>query len=126
LISKKYNEVLRNLESKVKDKRDLNIAKLAIADLAVCYSEELTKISESLNLRLSDLENKVNSLENHFENIDNLENLETEVVHLTEKISCPYCEFEFLVEYDDTSHEVICPKCNNLIELDWGEFEDDM
>jgi predicted Zn-ribbon and HTH transcriptional regulator len=120
LISKKYNEILKNLENRIKDKRDLNIAKLAIADLAVYYTDELIKISEGTTSKIIDFENRLKSIEENFQ-----EN-EMREVHLEEKISCPYCGFEFLVEYNDESREVICPKCNNLIELDWGEFEDDM
>jgi hypothetical protein len=120
LISKKYSEILKNLETKINDKKYLNVAKLAIADLAVYYTDELTKISEGANLKITSLEERIKALE------EMLKETEIEEAHLTEKISCPYCDFEFLVEYDDTSHEVICPKCNNLIELDWGEFEDDM
>ena len=33
---------------------------------------------------------------------------------------------EFFVEYDISNQETNCPNCDNLIVLDWGEFEDDM
>jgi predicted Zn-ribbon and HTH transcriptional regulator len=120
LISKKYNEILKNLKEKIKDKRDFNLAKLAIADLAVCYSDELTKISDGANSKILEFETRLKVLE------EKIKAQEINEACLTEKITCPYCGFEFLVEYDETSHEVICPECKNLIELDWGEFEDDM
>lgn len=120
MIVKKYNEILKNLEDKIDDKRDFNLAKSAIADIAVLYTDELTKLSEDFSNKILGFETRLNNLENSFKDV------EVEEVNLSEKISCPYCNFEFLVEYDDTNHEITCPKCNNLIELDWGEFEDDM
>lgn len=122
MIVKKYNEILKNLEDKIDDKRDFNLAKSAIADIAVLYTDELTKLSEDFSNKILGFETRLNNLENSFKDVD----VEVEEVNLSEKISCPYCNFEFLVEYDDTNHEITCPKCNNLIELDWGEFEDDM
>ena len=42
------------------------------------------------------------------------------------EIACPYCNKVFTVDVDDQKREVQCPECENLIELDWGDFEDDM
>ena len=43
-----------------------------------------------------------------------------------EPITCPYCEFKFLIEYDLDNSEIKCPECDNLIQLDWEEYEEDM
>ena len=43
-----------------------------------------------------------------------------------EPIKCPYCSSSFFIEFDDTKKEIQCPDCKNIIELDWGNFEDDM
>ena len=121
MISKKYNEILNKLEENIDDKRDFNLAKSALSDLAMCYIDEVTKLTDNYNFKISSFESRLSDLEKKF-----LEETEVEEVTLTEKISCPYCNFEFDVEYDEENHETTCPKCNNLIELDWGEFEDDM
>ena len=121
MISKKYNEILSKLEENIEDKRDFNLAKSALSDLAICYMDELTKLSENYNFKVSNFETRLSELERKFseEEVSN-------IVNLVESINCPYCGFEFNVEYDDTKTETTCPNCNNLIELDWGEFEDDM
>ncbi len=31
-----------------------------------------------------------------------------------------------MIECDSELTEMQCPDCNNTIELDWGDFEDDM
>lgn len=120
MISKKYNEILLKLEKNIKDKNDFNIAKSALSDLAICYFDELSQISNNYNFKISSFENRLSELEKKV-----LEETNNKIL-LSENITCPYCGFGFEVEYNDTNTEINCPNCNNLIELDWGEFEDDM
>ena len=122
MICKKYNEILKNLEEKLENKNDFTLVKSALSDLTVLYTDELTKLSDSYNSKITKFETRLNNLESKFQDT----NIEIENINLSEKISCPYCNFDFLVEYDDSNHEITYPKCNNLIELDWGDFEDDM
>lgn len=123
MISKKYNEILSRLEEGIEDKRDFNLAKSALSDLAIYFIDELARLNENYNFKISSFETRLLELEKkHLEEDSTIKN---EIV-LAETINCPYCGFEFGVEYDDGKQETICPNCNNLIELDWGEFEDDM
>ena len=129
MISKKYNEILTKLEENIEDKRDFNLAKSALSDLAIYYADSLEKISENYNFRVSSFETRLSEVEKKLleENDDADESFTTSYYEkIVESIDCPYCGFKFNVEYDDTKNEITCPKCNNLIELDWGEFEDDM
>lgn len=121
MISEKYNEILSRLEENIEDKRDFHLAKSALSDLAICYIDELTKLNENYHLHVSQFEARLADLEKKVS-----ENERPTEISFVESINCPYCGFEFQVEYDDSKTETICPKCNNLIELDWGEFEDDM
>ncbi len=42
------------------------------------------------------------------------------------EIVCPYCEYEFVIESDNDKSEIECPKCKNVIELDWsGDLDED-
>ena len=122
MISEKYNAILSKLEENIEDKRDFNLAKSALSDLAICYIDEITKLNETYNFKISNFESRLSELEKKLL----LEEESSNEITLTEGISCPYCGFEFQVEYDDQKQETTCPNCNNLIELDWGEFEDDM
>lgn len=121
MISKKYNEILSKLEGKIENKRDFNLAKSALSDLAICYIDEVTKLTDNYSNKISSFETRLSDLEKKF-----IETTEIREVSLSEKITCPYCNFEFEVEYDIQNTETVCPKCKNLIELDWGEYEDDM
>lgn len=84
--------------------------------------EEFTKFSDNYSNKILEIEDRLSKLEGNFDET----NVEEFQVQLSETIKCPYCGYDFLVEYDETNHEIECPKCDNLIELDWGEFEDDM
>ena len=53
-----------------------------------------------------------------------LEDVENNQNEYDFEIVCPYCENEFLIDLKQKNFE--CPKCNNLIELDWtGNMEEE-
>ena len=52
MISKKYKEVIKNLEENIDSKRDLEYAKKQISDLTILYIDELTKVIENLSISL--------------------------------------------------------------------------
>lgn len=104
-------------------KNNLELAKSLFAELGIAFIDDITKISEVYNEKISELEARINNLEEAF-GIDIEDSSEEDKISISENITCPYCGSDFLVEYDETNHETICPECNNLIELDWGEFDD--
>ncbi len=128
MIIKKYNEILRNLESHIFNSKDLDYIKKQITELTLVYINELdnknnvnNKKFKNIEKRLLEIENKIELLNEEYD--EEIEEVEDEC---GEKINCPYCNFNFSVEYDISNHEINCPNCDNLIVLDWGEFEDDM
>lgn len=132
MVSKKYNEVLRKLEKGIVGKENLDLAKKELTELSLAYIDEITKVTENYNNRILEIEEKIAKLEEGIEitietdDLDLMENSEEPKIQLSETITCPYCHKDILVEYDEKNHEIACPNCDNLIELDWGEFEDDM
>lgn len=122
MVSKKYDEVLKNLESNISNKKDLDYIKTQINELTIAYIDEINKENTKSHKRFGNIEKRLLALENKVDLLDD-EDVEEEY---GEKIKCPYCNHEFFVEYDITNQETNCPSCDNLIVLDWGEFEDDM
>ena len=128
MIIKKYNEILKNLESHIFNKKDLDYIKKQITDLTIVYINEIDKNNNKTNKKFSNIEKRLLEIENKidlFEDLDEEEFEEIENIN-GEKINCPYCNYSFSVEYDISNNETNCPNCDNLIVLDWGEFEDDM
>ncbi len=86
---------------------------------------DLENIEKKLDLILKnqkELENKINKLENSINRIES-------DIYLDEdfdlEITCPYCNYEFVVDMDEDRKEVTCPECENVIELDWtGDLDD--
>ena len=133
MISKKYNEILRNLESHIFNKKDLDYIKKQITDLTICYIDELDRRSEKVNKKFNNIEKRLLDIENKIDLLENIDddyfedfNEEEIVSENGEMINCPYCNCSFCVQYDISNKETLCPKCDNLIVLDWGDFEDDM
>ena len=60
---------------------------------------------------------------------EKLENIEKDIYideECDEEIVCPYCNYEYEIEYDEEKKETECPNCHNIIELDWsGDLEND-
>ena len=126
MLNKRFKEVIKNLEQNITDREDLAYSKSQITELAMTFIDELDRIENSYKLKIEACEIRINSLE---ESINRLENDlfdedydDTDLEH----IKCPYCNTNFFIEFDDTKKEVKCPDCKNIIELDWGNFEDDM
>ena len=128
MIIKKYNEILRNLESHIFNKKDLDYIKKQITELTIVYINEIDKNNNKTNKKFSNIEKRLLEIENK---IDLLEDMDDDVEEPNnfnngENINCPYCNYNFFVEYDISNKEINCPNCDNLIVLDWGDFEDDM
>lgn len=128
MISKKYNEILSNLESHISNKKDLDYIKKQITDLTIVYIDELDKNNNKTSKKFNNIEKRLLEIENKIDLLDDVEDefIEEPENDNAEKISCPYCNYSFFVKYDISNNETTCPKCDNLIVLDWGEFEDDM
>mgnify|MGYP007042768822 CR=1 FL=1 len=62
--------------------------------------------------------NRINEIETDiYEVEDENNNFDFEIV-------CPYCDYEFTTSIEGRT-EIVCPKCNNVIELDWNDDDED-
>ncbi len=128
MLNKKFNEVIKNLEGNIENKRDLIYAKAQVTDLTMEYINELEKLESVYKEKVSMFENRLEGLEVAMQKLDNEIFQDGDIEEDTdlEPIKCPYCNTHFFIEFDNTKKEIKCPDCKNIIELDWGNFEDDM
>ena len=124
MFNKKYNDTIKNLEENMTNKRDLEFAKKQVTDLAIAYLDSLNDIEKKYDDKVKRCEERVDNLEEHMQKLEK-ELFEEDDVEC-EPITCPYCNAHFMIECDSELTEIDCPDCNNTIELDWGDFEDDM
>lgn len=80
--------------------------------------KEMKEIKENQKI-ITEKMAKMQQVINHIENdIYSDEDFDFEIV-------CPYCENEFVIDYDENKNEVECPECKNIIELDLSGNLDD-
>lgn len=126
MLNNKFKEVIKNLEKNITNKTDLAYAKEQIAELSMSYLDELQKLESTYKQKVAMCEQRLDNLEINFQRLDNeifQEDIEDTDL---EPIKCPYCNVNFFIEFDSSKKEIQCPDCKNIIELDWGNFEDDM
>ena len=87
---------------------------------------ELEKEIQKLQKRIAELESKLEKVETIVEDIERDIYLDEEIEEQGDTISCPYCDYEVPIYYDEDITEVQCPECENVIELDWsGDIDGD-
>lgn len=127
MLNKKFKEIIDNLDKNIMNKDDLAYAKSQITELSMLYLDELQKIESSYLQKLTTCEQRIDNLENSIRRLDNeIFQIDDEEDTDLEPIKCPYCNTNFFIQFDNTRKEIRCPDCKNIIELDWGNFEDDM
>ena len=125
MLGNKFKEVIRNVEKHISDKEECSYVKEQITMLTMSYLNELEKLEQNYDSKISRCSERIDDLEKSLDSIlaDNEKNDEELDV---EPITCPYCNSRFLIEFNNKQNEVRCPSCRNIIELDWDVEEDDM
>ncbi len=129
-LKKKLNAILSDLDKNVKDKEDLEYVKSQIYNISMLFLDEIDKLAE-LNLgRLNVMIDKEKELSKRISAMEKvMKNIEKEI-YITEDdmdftIQCPYCNAEFVEDFTDGfKHEVKCPECDNVVQLEWYQDEE--
>lgn len=125
-LKKKFNEILQDMEKNIKNKEDLEYIKSQVYNISLLFLDEIDKLAE-LNLgrinvmidREKELSKRISAMEKVIKNIEQEMFISTDCDF---EILCPYCNAEFVEDFTDgMKHEVRCPECDNVIELDWHE-----
>ena len=129
-LNVKFKQILDEIEKNLKNKEDLEYVKTQVFKLYNLFFDEMNRIEEVAYSKVEALAGMQSALEEKVESIENkLKSMEKELFIEDEEsdfsITCPYCNNEFIADYDDLKDEIICPECNNVIELDWGEETDE-
>lgn len=128
-LKKRFNEIIGELEKNIKNKEDLDYIKSQVYNISLLFLDEMDKLAE-LNLdRLNVMIDREKELGKRIASMEKvISNIEKEMYISPEcdfEIICPYCNTEFVEDFTDgMKHEVRCPECENLIELDWHDDEE--
>ncbi len=123
-LKNEYNSFLDDMQKNIKNKEDLDyITKrfgsfldvvLGQMDKVLDYRkdeiERLEIVQKKLYNKISKIEETVNTIEKDIYQEDGYDF----------EITCPYCNYGFIADLDETNSELECPQCENVIELDWS------
>ena len=128
-FSEKYKSIIKDLEDNIKDKDDLEYIKEKLSVLFMDFLNEIESITDMCDAKLKEIEQKQKQLEEKATRLEeSVQKMENDI-YLTDnydfEIVCPYCNYEFVTEFDELKKEIKCPECNNTIELDWNEEEEE-
>ena len=124
-LNVKFKQILNDIEENIKNKEDLEYIKTQIFKLYNLFFDEMDRIEEMAATRMQTIAGTQSALQQKVEKLENkLNSMEKELFIDDEEsdfsITCPYCNCEFIVDYDELKEEIECPECSNIIELDWG------
>ena len=111
------------LEDSIKDEKQLQYIKQKTAHLFESFADELEKVFKYKEEEIRRIEERQDKVDEKLEIMDAvIKNMAKDIYEEYEdfEIICPYCNYEFDSEVDETISEIICPECENIIELDWG------
>lgn len=124
-LNVKFKKILEDLEQNIQNKEDLEYVKVQIFNLYNLFFDEINRIEDMTAARMETIAGTQAALQEKVENLENeMKSMEKEL-YIDEdsdfSITCPYCNYELIVESEDLKDEIECPECNNIIELDWGD-----
>ena len=127
----KYKKVLEDLNKNMKDPEDLIYAKEKIIEVSMIFMDIIDRLTILTDARIKEIEEKQEEIDNKINNVQSMvDEIEGDIYDDDEnyefEIVCPYCNYEFTTDIaDEEKDEVKCPKCNNIIELDWNSDDEE-
>ena len=123
----KYQEIIDDIESKIKDPELLRFVERKITALTLEYMKTVDGAMEVL-YKQNKIEENVLKIQEEISNIKSDIYIDDDIEDKTYdndfefEIICPYCKYEFVTDESSKNKDSIeCPKCNNIIELDWKD-----
>ena len=127
-LQKKLNKIMSEIEKNLKNKEDLEYVKTQIYNIYTIFLDEFDEIESKCNEKIESILIKCKVLDNRMSEIeDSIDKIESDI-YIKENeefdfdVTCPYCDTEFSVDFSQgPQNSVMCPECNNTIELDWND-----
>lgn len=125
-ITDEFKKILGNLEKEINDKDLLDKVKTEMFNLYNAFLDTTTKMNDLANTRMAELAEGQSKIYEKLEKVESgINSIEKDIYDDVEEdydltLTCPYCNKEIVFEPEELKNEIICPECNNVIELDWG------
>ena len=123
-LKNEYNSFLEDIQKNIKNPEDLEYV---TKRFTVFLDFVLDHMDMILEYRKDEIEKMKKFQDNIFSKMNKLEksvnNIEKDIYQEDEdefEIICPYCNYNFNADLDESNSELECPECENVIELDWS------
>ena len=129
-IKGKYKRILEELESNVKDEKELVFVKEKFMELTLIFMDIIDRLTILTDARIKEIEDRQETISRKIDSVQSMvDEIEGDIYeddgNYEFEIVCPYCNYEFTTDIaDEEKEEIKCPKCNNIIELDWDQDEE--
>ena len=144
-LKKEFKSYMEDVEKNIHNKQDAEYIKGRTVELMDAISNEIERILNLKEEKISQIEKKqvmleerLNAIQEEMNDIeqellieedeeasDEIDEIAEEAGEYDFEITCPYCDYDFIVDLNTDKSEVVCPECNNVIELDWtGNVEE--
>lgn len=129
-LSEEYNKIVKDLEKHISNEDEKKYVLEKITELTSLYLDIIDRITAMGSYKVESLEEEQSILESKINSMEKTLNLIKKDIYEDEdydfEIVCPYCNNEFVASVEEELREEIeCPKCHNIIELDWENKEDE-
>lgn len=125
-FSKRFNEIIKDIESNIKDEKEREYINKKIAEISLLNMEIVEEMINTFKSKIESIEKTQKSIESKVDRIGaSVTGIESDIYDdgFEFEIICPYCNTEFIADVESKS-EIKCPECNNTIELDWNGGEE--
>ena len=128
-LSEEYLKILTDIEKHISNEEEKKYVLKKVADLSALYMDIVDRITGMSERRMNQIEKHQDELEKKFSKVNESVGLIKKDIYEDSdydfEIVCPYCNHEFVADVEDElKEEIECPKCHNIIELDWDDEED--
>ena len=70
MFNKKFNDAIKNLEENISNKKDLEVAKKQVTELAIAYLDNLDNIEKKCEVKVRHCESRVDNLEEQIQKLE--------------------------------------------------------
>ena len=117
-LQKKLNKVISDIEKNLKNKEDLEYVKTQIYNIYTIFLDEFDELESKCNEKMENILIKCKVLDDRMSEIeDSIDKIESDI-YIKENEEF---DFDVTCPSEGPQNSVICPECNNVVELDWND-----
>lgn len=128
-LSEEYLKIMEDISSHISNEEEEKYVIRKVSELSALYLDIINKLTEMGTQKVDELEEMQSKLDKRLSKVAESVNLIKNDIYEDDsydfEIVCPYCNHEFVADVEsELKEEVECPKCHNVIELDWDDEEE--